>query len=46
MTTVTLDRQAGSALELDIRIVEAGSAVSVLLGNTDDGCDTLKNGDC
>jgi FxLD family lantipeptide len=32
--------------DLDISIVESGDAVNVLLGNTDDGCDTQKQGDC
>lgn len=32
--------------DLDVRIVEAGPAAAMLLGDTDDGCDTLANGDC
>ncbi|GAA4612825.1 hypothetical protein GCM10023195_55230 [Actinoallomurus liliacearum] len=46
MTASTLTQPVGTELDLDVRIVESGSAVSVLLGNTDDGCDTQKNGDC
>lgn len=45
MTVQTLDRIAAE-LDLDVRVVETGDAVNALLGNTDDGCDTLKNGDC
>jgi len=38
---------AGPAgFDLDVRIVEAGPAAAMLLGSTDDGCDTLANGDC
>lgn len=33
-------------LDLDVRIVTAGPAAAALLSSTDDGCDTLKNGDC
>jgi FxLD family lantipeptide len=33
-------------LSLDIRIVEEGDAVDALLCSTDNGCDTLKEGDC
>lgn len=32
--------------ELDLRIVEYGPVSAALLGNTDDGCDTSKDGDC
>jgi len=32
--------------ELDIKVVEFGPVAAALLGNTDDGCDTLKDGDC
>lgn len=34
------------ALDLDIRIVEEGDAVNALWCTTDNGCDTLKDGDC
>lgn len=33
-------------LDLDVRIVESGEAVNVLLSNTDDGCNTVKGSDC
>ena len=32
--------------DLDVRIVETGPVSSVLMANTDDGCDTVKTGDC
>lgn len=32
--------------DLDMRIVEFGPVSAALLGNTDDGCDTDRNGDC
>lgn len=32
--------------DLDVRIVETGPVAGVLMANTDDGCDTQKNGDC
>jgi FxLD family lantipeptide len=50
--TVELKTQTGhaevtqDAFDLDVSIVEAGDAVNVLLANTDDGCDTRKDGDC
>lgn len=31
---------------LDVRIVERGPVASVLLGDTDDGCDTVRGSDC
>ncbi|MCL9758831.1 FxLD family lanthipeptide [Frankia sp. AiPa1] len=31
---------------LDIRIVERGPAAAALLGDTDDGCDTVRGSDC
>ncbi|MCW2948940.1 MAG: hypothetical protein JWR24_5657 [Actinoallomurus sp.] len=49
MTTQTLAqpvRTYPGDLDLDVSIVESGDAVNVLLGNTDDGCDTQKQGDC
>lgn len=33
-------------LDLDITIVVAGPPAAALLGSTDDGCDTRKDGDC
>jgi FxLD family lantipeptide len=36
---------APGKFDLDVRIVEA-SPGAVPLGDTDDGCDTLKDGDC
>lgn len=36
-----------SLLDLDIQIVTGPDAAAAqLLGSTDDGCDTLANGDC
>jgi len=32
--------------QLDVRIVEAGPAAAALLGDTDDGCDTVRGSDC
>lgn len=49
MTTQTLEQPVGmdlGDLDLDVRIVESGDVVNVLLANTDDRCDTQKNGDC
>ena len=38
---------ARSLLDLDIRIVTGPDASAAqLLGSIDDGCDTLKDGDC
>jgi FxLD family lantipeptide len=33
-------------LDLDISLVETGDEVNVLLGDTDDGCDTVRGSDC
>jgi FxLD family lantipeptide len=33
-------------LDLDVRIVVAGPVAAALLGSTDNGCDTRKDGDC
>lgn len=49
MTTQTLEQPVGTdvgEIDLDVRVVETGEMVNVLLGNTDDGCDTQKTGDC
>lgn len=35
-----------AALDLDVTVVEQGDAVNALLGSTDNGCDTRKDGDC
>jgi FxLD family lantipeptide len=40
--TVDLDLE----LDLDVRIVVAGPVAAALLGSTDNGCDTRKDGDC
>lgn len=32
--------------ELDMKLVEYGPVAAALLGNTDDGCDTVKGSDC
>jgi FxLD family lantipeptide len=46
-TALPLPAGTGSdALDLDVRIVETGDPAHVLLGNTDDGCDTVRGGDC
>ncbi len=33
-------------LDLDVRIVVAGPVAAALMGSTDNGCDTRKDGDC
>jgi FxLD family lantipeptide len=33
-------------LDLDVSIVRLGPVAEALLSRTDDGCDTLKDGDC
>lgn len=33
-------------LDLDVSIVEQGGAAEALLASTDNGCDTLADGDC
>ncbi|MGH3753901.1 MAG: hypothetical protein ACRDRP_14620 [Pseudonocardiaceae bacterium] len=33
-------------LDLDVRIVVAGPVAAALLGSTDNGCNTRKDGDC
>lgn len=41
------EQEGGIAeLDLDITVVEAGDAVEALQGDTDNGCDTRKDGDC
>jgi FxLD family lantipeptide len=49
-TPVTQAVDQGSSdvddFELDVRIVETGSAAATLLGGTDDGCDTVRGSDC
>ncbi len=32
--------------QLDVRLVEVGPAAAALLGDTDDGCDTVRGSDC
>jgi FxLD family lantipeptide len=49
MSAQTLEKPVGTApgdLDLDVRIVESGDAVNVLLGSTDDGCNTVAGSDC
>ena len=47
MAPTTTPVAARSAFDLDIRIVSGPDrAAALLLGSTDDGCDTLANGDC
>jgi FxLD family lantipeptide len=36
----------GGDLDLDVTIVVTGPPAAALLGSTDDGCDTRKDGDC
>lgn len=36
----------GVDFDLDVRIVDVGPVAAVLLGSTDNGCDTQKSGDC
>jgi FxLD family lantipeptide len=36
----------GVDFDLDVRIVDAGPVAAALLGSTDNGCDTRKDGDC
>ncbi|WP_083275966.1 FxLD family lanthipeptide [Pseudonocardia sp. HH130630-07] len=36
----------GGEFDLDMKIVESGPVAAALLGNTDDGCDTRRDGDC
>jgi FxLD family lantipeptide len=45
-TVTTSATTAPGRFDLDVRIVEAAPPGTVLLGDTDDGCDTLKDGDC
>jgi FxLD family lantipeptide len=50
-STIDLPQTAAPAskpldLDLDVRVVESGAAASVLLGSTDDGCDTVGGSDC
>ncbi|MEV0453652.1 FxLD family lanthipeptide [Catellatospora methionotrophica] len=33
-------------LDLDVQIAATGPVSSVLMSSTDDGCDTVKTGDC
>jgi FxLD family lantipeptide len=42
-TTVDAD---SDGFQLDIRIVEAGPVVAAVLGDTDNGCDTVRGSDC
>jgi hypothetical protein len=44
MNELTLDNQVD--LDLDVQIAGTGSVSSVLMADTDDGCDTEKTGDC
>ncbi|WP_078511948.1 FxLD family lanthipeptide [Streptomyces nanshensis] len=36
----------GVDLELNVSIVTAGPVAAALLSSTDDGCDTVRGGDC
>ncbi|MGH3533484.1 MAG: hypothetical protein ACRDQG_02045 [Pseudonocardiaceae bacterium] len=47
--TETLDQPIAvntGDFDLDVSIVESGDAAQALLGSTDNGCDTQKQGDC
>ncbi|MGW3661006.1 hypothetical protein ACWD6R_37605 [Streptomyces sp. NPDC005151] len=53
MNTFTTDRRPQAAgdgapvdLDLSVTVVTAGPVAAALLSSTDDGCDTLKGGDC
>lgn len=47
MALTTPPVAARSEFDLDVRIVSGPNrAAALLLGSTDDGCDTLKDGDC
>jgi FxLD family lantipeptide len=47
MAPPTTSAPARSVFDLDVRIVSGpDKAASLLLGSTDDGCDTKKDGDC
>ena len=37
---------ARDGFDLDVRIVTSGTPPAALFRDTDDGCDTLKDGDC
>ena len=44
--SITSTQTRDGELNLNVRIVTRGAVNAALLGDTDDGCDTLKNGDC
>lgn len=51
MNTHTVTRQDEATadsidLELNVTIVTAGPVAAALLSSTDDGCDTVRGGDC
>ncbi|MGC5387649.1 FxLD family lanthipeptide [Micromonospora chalcea] len=37
---------SGEPFQLDVEIVTEGPVAVALLGDTDDGCDTVRGGDC
>jgi len=41
-----LAQYTADEFDLDVRIVEFGPVAAALLADTDDGCDTKKDGDC
>lgn len=41
-----LAQYTADEFDLDVRIVEFGPVAAALLADTDDGCDTRKDGDC
>jgi FxLD family lantipeptide len=43
LTPVDADSEG---FELDVRIVEADPGAAALLGDTDNGCDTVRGSDC
>lgn len=40
------DTIESTELDLDISVVEDGALANTLMGDTDNGCDTQKAGDC
>jgi FxLD family lantipeptide len=44
--TVNSSTTARDGFDLDVRIVTAGMPAAAMLGDTDDGCDTQRDGDC
>ncbi|WP_306209562.1 FxLD family lanthipeptide [Actinoplanes sp. RD1] len=45
-TSAPIETDGDDGFDLDVRLVEFGPTSALLLANTDDGCDTQKQGDC